>query len=252
MQLGPEGEMLVSDIEYEKPPKPIRDKIGGLDYSKDLMEIKVDALKRWFYIDKFQMFSDLSRLNKQPVTATQIWQMAGEKATLLSPAIETHSRYLETTDSRMVDIEMRAGRGPFAPDVMANITDIVLSNITRPTRSVGIQPVFMGALAQAQKLSQALEPIQSGIQALMPLAEMFPDLPALMIREYDTGDDLLQATDFPQKNIVPKDEYAEKKAALAEARAKEKQALLAIEAAKASTSLQGPVDETSVLAGATG
>ncbi len=251
VSLSPEGEMYVSSQEYDRPPKRM-DLVGDVRLSQELSDIYEDALKRWFYIDRFQMFSDLTTRNKQPVTATQIWQMAGEKATLLSPAIETHSRYLEAADARMIDIEVRAGRGPFNPEDMDRIQDIVFSNLVDGLDTVGIQPVFIGQLAQAQKLGQALEPIQAGIESLVPLAAFFPDLPSLMIREYDVADHLLAATDFPQDALNTKDQYEEAKATLAQARAAQQQAENAVEMAKASKSLQGPVDETSVLAKVTG
>lgn len=208
LSLSPEGEVLVSGQEYDKPPKSM-DLVGDVALNRELFELYEDALKRWFYVDKWQMFSDLNMLRKQPVTATQIWQMAGEKSTLLSPAIETHSRYLESSDDVMLSIEWRAGRGPFHPDTLAEITDIVLSNAKSSVSSIGVMPVFIGALAQAQKRNQALEPIQSTMAAVAPLMQIFPQL-RLMYREYDTANDMNEALDFPQKNIVPKEEYEEK------------------------------------------
>ena len=253
VDLSPEGEMWATTAEeYDRPPKFI-DRVGDIRFSPEFMDIKIEALKRWFYIDKFQMFSDLAMAKNQPVTATQIWQMAGEKATLLSPAIETHSRYLETTDARMIDIEARAGRGPFGPDVMANITDIIQSALGEAARTTGVRPVFIGQLAQAQKRTQAMEPIIGGLGALREsgLLEMDPEL-IMGIRTYDTMDDILEAHDFPQKNIIPKEEFAEIKAVLAQQRAQQQQAMMAIEAAKAAPSVSGPVDENSILANVAG
>jgi hypothetical protein len=226
VDLSPEGEMFVSDEEYDKPPKPI-DRIAGLDFSKELMELKVEALKRWFYADRFQMFTDLIRMNKQPVTATQIWQMAGEKAALLSPAIETHSKYLETTDAFMMDVEIRAGRGPFNPQRLENIADIV-SGVLGPLSKVGVRPVFIGQLAQSQKVTQALEPIQSTMGAVAPLFDIWPDL-RIMFREYDTANDIAEAFDFPQKNLLPKEEYEKRLAAINEKRAQDEQLAKALE-----------------------
>lgn len=247
IELDPEGEMYVSESEYDRPPKFL-DRVAGLQFSKEMLDIKDEALKRWFYIDKFSMFTDLAMQKNQPVTATQIWQMAGEKATLLSPAIETHSRYLESVDARMIDIEARAGRGPFDERTMGNISDIIRSNITKPIDSIDVQPVFIGQLAQAQKTSQALNPIQSTIEAVKPLMEIFPNL-RMMYREYDTANDINEALDFPQKNIVPKEEYDEKVAAANEAAAKQQELENTIEMAKAAPAVSGPVDETSVLSG---
>jgi len=249
VDLSPEGEMFVTKSEYESPPKFI-DRVSGLQFSKDLMELKIEALKRWFYTDQFQMFSDLALRNKQPFTATQIWQMAGEKATLLSPAIETHSTYLETIDARMIDIEVRAGRGPFNPQRMANITDIVLSNLQRPVRSVGVRPVFIGRLAQAQKVSQTLEPITSTMEVVKPLMEINPQI-RFMYRWYETANDINEANDFPQKNVVPKEEWEKMVEDDNAAAAQQLQTENAVELMKASKSLGAPIDETSILSGVT-
>jgi len=247
IHLSPEGEMYVGKQEYDRPPKSL-DLVGNLNIPSEVIEIYDEALQRWFFIDKFQMFSQLSRQNKQPVTATQIFQMAGEKATLLSPAIETHSKYLSVADARMVDIEARAGRGPFAPDVMDNITDIILSNATEEVRSIAIQPTFISPLAQAQKLTQALEPITTGIALIRDtgLHEMEPDL-KYGLRLKGTQDKMLEAIDFPASEIVPTDEYDEIVANLNEQRAAQQQQENSVEMMKASGNLMKPVDDTSVI-----
>ncbi len=100
LSLGAEGEMFVDEEEYSNPPKAL-DLVGDVALTKDTADLYDEALKRWFYIDRFAMFSDLARSKKQPVSASQIWQMAGEKSTLLSPAIETHSRYRVGRDAKM-------------------------------------------------------------------------------------------------------------------------------------------------------
>jgi len=250
VNLDPEGEMWVTKEQYDNPPKFI-DRVAGLTFEKDLIEMKEEALKRWFYTKELAMFSDLAQQKNQPVSATQIVQMAAEKATLLSPAIETHSRYLETADARMVDIEVRAGRGPFAPDIMDNITDIIESNLTRPVKSVNIIPVFIGQLAQAQKVSQALKPIQSTMGVNRELMEMNPQL-RHKYRWYKLAGKVEDAFDFPQDVIVPEDEYNEIVAAENEAAAAQQQFENTQEAIKNSKNLQGAVDETSVMAKAGG
>ena len=251
LQLSPEGKMYATDkSEYESPPKII-DMIGDINLNKEMVEIKVEALKRWFYIDQFQMFTDLTRTNKAPVATVQIWQMAGEKATLLSPAIETHSTYLETIDARMMDIEIQAARGPFAPDVVANITDVILSTLEKPINKISVKPVFIGSLAQAQKASQALQPIQTTMEAMDLMFARNPQL-LMKYRWYKLSSKVEDALDFPQDVVVPEEEWDELVRLDNEAKAQEKQQLMLIEAAKAAKGLSGPVDETSVLAAVAG
>ena len=247
LQLGPEGQILVTDKEYDRPPKPI-DRVGGLTFEKDLIDMKDEALSRWFMMRMWEMFTQLARDKNQPVSAQQIWRMAGEKATMLSPAVETHSSYLRTVDARMVDIEARAGRGPFAPDEMADIVDIIAGIIGEDdATTVNIQPVFVGPLAQAQQTSQALEPIQTGLEASRAVIEIWPEArhkfkPGILIEE------ITEAIDFPQDAMVSEDEFDEIVQAERQAVAQQQQQENAVEMAKASKSLQGPVDENSVLA----
>lgn len=248
LKLSPEGQMFVSQDEYDSPPKAV-DLVGDITLNMNFVDIKVEALKRWFWIDKFQMFTDLAAANKAPVAAIHIWQLAGEKATLLSPAIETHSSYLETTDNRMMDIEIQAGRGPFDKRTIENITDVIMSNLDKSVSKVSVKPVFIGPLAKAQKVSQTLQPIQTTLDALSPLIGLFPQL-ANKYREYELADKIENALDFPQDVVVPKDEYDEINAAQAEAAAQQQNFENSVEMAKASKSVSGPVDETSVLANA--
>jgi len=76
--------------------------------------------------------------------------------------------------------------------------------------------------------------------------EIWPQL-RLMYREYDTANDVNEALDFPQKNIVPKDEYEEKVAAANKAAADQQQFENSMEAMKNSKNLQGEVHPDSVM-----
>ena len=227
------------------------DVIGDIRLTRDELEHSAQTIKRWFHTDKFLKFNELTKENKQPVAATQIIKMAAEIATQLSPAISTYTAFLRSVDDRIIDIESRAGRGPFDKETMENITDIVLSNVKTRVKKISVIPVFVGPLARAQKVKQELDPILDGLGAAGPLFALDPDL-VNAVRLHPTLDDILTATNFPMKNFVPKDEYDQIKAALVEQRQQEKQALLEIEMAKVADKVSGPVDETSVLASVAG
>ena len=250
MRLGPEGEMLVSETEYEKPPKALRDKVQGIDLNKDYLDMKDEALRRWFMLDILSVFSDLAFEKNQPITAYQSSLINGEKTTLLSPAIETHSVYLEDIDSRMVGAEVRAGRGPFSPAERANITDIVESLLDK-VGPIEIKPVFVGKLARSQKIAQAIEPIVGTMDIVRPLLDINPQL-AFAYNWWETVNHVNEAMDFPQVALRSKDDFEKSVAADNEAKAQEAQAQQAIEMMKASKGITAPVDETSILAGATG
>ena len=250
MRLGPEGEILVSEKEYDKPPKALRDKVAGIDLNKDYLDMKDEALRRWFMLDVLSIFSDLAFEKNQPITAYQSSLINGEKTTLLSPAIETHSVYLEDIDSRMIGAEVRAGRGPFSPAERANITDIVQSQLGK-VGPIEIKPVFVGKLARSQKIAQAIEPIVGTMDIVGPLLEINPQL-TFAYDWWETANHVNEAMDFPQVALRSKDDYDKAVAADNERKAQEAQAQQAIELMKASGGIQGPVDDSSILARATG
>ncbi len=250
LRLNPEGTMEVDKEEYDHPPKAV-DVIGDVLMNKELSDMLSEAIKRHFHLDLYTLFTNILMQRKQPLTATQIWQMVGEKATLLSPAVETHGKYLKQCDDRAVDIESRAGRGPFAPDVMANIIDIVMSNAKGRVSSIGIVPELIGPLARAQKMQQSLDTIQAGLAAAEPLLTQFPDL-KLALKEYDTLDDIFKATNFPMKNLKTEEDYQALLDAVNQMRAQRAQVAQAIEMAKASKNVSGKVEPDSILGTLTG
>ncbi len=250
MRLGPEGEILVSEQEYDRPPKPLRDKVAGIDLNKDYLDMKDEALRRWFMLDVLSVFSDLAFEKNQPITAFQSSLINGEKTTLLAPAIETHSVYLEDTDARMIGAEVRAGRGPFSPAERANITDIVQSQLGKKG-PIEIKPVFVGKLARSQKIAQAIEPIVGTMDIVRPLLEINPQL-TFAYDWWETANHVNEAMDYPQVALRSKEDYDKAVAADNEVKAQAAQAQQAIELMKASKGITAPVDETSILAGATG
>lgn len=251
IDFGPEGLNYIEKADWNQRPEMI-DMIGDIRISKEELEASAERIKRWFHTDQFLKFTDLTRTLKQQPTATQIIKIAAELAVQTSPAIPTFTGgALTMIDSRVIDIEARAGRGPFAPDVMANIQDIVLNNVNEPIEAISIVPVFVGPLARAQKVKQELDPILNGLGASEILFERFPDLPNA-IREYGTLEDVLKATNYPLKNLKSEEEYDEIiKAINADRRQKEQQAL-ALEMVKVAPNVSGPVDENSILANAVG
>lgn len=248
LNLGSEGITYVEKDEYQTPPKPL-DLIGSLEMNGELSLLLSQACERWFHLDEFRTFNNLTKTNKQPVSALQILKMAAENSVLLSPALESQGRALRFIDDRMMSIEMRAGRGPFSPQDMANITDIITS--TTNTKSVVVAPEFISQLGRAQKVQQSLDPIITGVDIAADIsAKIDPDLAMLSMRGYGALNDALDAIGFPMKNFKPEDDYNEAKDALNQQRAEAQQKLDSIEMMKASKNLQGPVDPNSILAGA--
>ena len=250
LKFSPEGNILVNEKEYDRPPKPVRDKVASIDLNMAYLDMKDENLGRWFMKDVLTVFSDLAFEKNQPITAYQSSLINGEKTMLLSPAIETHSVYLEDIDRRMIGQEIRAGRGPFAPDELDNIRDIIQS-VTDDVSAVHIRPVFVGKLARAQKIAQAIEPVVATMDLMSPLMDRNPQL-VFAYNWWETANHINEAMDFPQIGMASKEEYNERVAADNEAKAKEQSMLMAIEMAKAIPAVSGEVSPDSVLAGVAG
>lgn len=232
LDLGPEGLTAVSGEEYDRPPRAL-DLIGDIQWSKELLSQLQESTKRHFHLDLFYQFNQLAIQKGNSLPKIQIWQMMGEKSTLLSPAIETQGQYLTDVDARMTEIEERKGRGPFHPNEIANLMDVIFSQSDKVIQTLKPVAEFLGPLARAQRTQQALEPIQSGIQAAAPMFQLDPDL-VHAIRGYDTVDDILTAAGFPQKDIVTKEEFNKIKESLNQQRAQAQQTANMIEMMKAS------------------
>ncbi len=251
IDFSPEGITEVNKADWDTAVGNI-DLIGDVLLNKDLSELLSTNIKRWFRTDNFIKFTDLTNNLREQPTATQIIKMAAEIAIQLIPEISTFTGgYLRDVDTRMIDIESRAGRGPFDRRTIENINDIVASNSDTQATSVEISPIFVGQLARAQKVKQDLDPILDGLAAAAPLFALDEDL-ILAVKGHETLDDIFSATNFPMKNFVSKDEFDAIKEAILEQRAAQQQIENNIEMAKAAKSVSGPVDETSVLANVVG
>ena len=235
IDFNPGGLMPVEPDEYSHPPKPIEG-LGDILLNKELSDIFGEAIKRHFHLDQLQTFLERLRQGRAPLTELETMKLDGESASFLSPFIESHSRYLNACDEVMMGIEVRAARegGPFAPDVMAEITDIVVQNSKKPVNTISIRPEFIGPLHRSQKLYQKIDPIRTGVAIASEIGQVLgdPELPKIMIRGYETIDDALQAVNFPQKNVRTKDEYEKTLDEITQARLQQQQMEMALQAAK--------------------
>lgn len=206
LNLDSEDVTYVEPEEYDRPPRAL-DLIGDIRINEAMVQLSEGKIRRWFMADLFNKFSDLIRTNKQPVSAAQIWQMVGENATQLSPAIESHSRYMKDSDARHVDIASRRGEYPFDRWTMEEVFFHVVQNSRRRIGNISIVPNFIGQLAQAQKQSQELEPIRAGVSMIVEsgITALAPET-KYCIKGYETVDKMMQAVNFPQNCVRPKEE----------------------------------------------
>jgi hypothetical protein len=247
VDFNPEGITPVAKGDWGNLPTAI-DVVGDIRLSREEMEFNAERVKRWFLTDQFLKFTDLTNTLRQQPTATQIIKIAAELSVQVNPGIATFTTgFLADVDERMMDIEIRAGRGPFNPARMEDISQIIQSIADEfgAVTTISLTPVFTGPLARAQKVKQELDPILEGLGVAGTMFEVWPELKNA-VREHGTLERVFKATGFPLQEFKSEDEYNEIVAAIREAEAAAIAQQQQIEMIKASKNLQGPVDETSI------
>lgn len=180
-----------------------------LEVVKDLQQ----DIKDWFNVDFFLMLQQQSG-NK---TATEVMELQGEKAAVLSNLIVNLNTALSKIISRSFNILMRNGRLPLPPE-------------TLNAQSNSMKIDFVGPLAQAQKKYHSMGGIAQALQMAQPIMQMFPNA-----GDYIDADQLMkhamEGQGMPQRVIREDDDVQklreERAQAQAEAQAKaEQQAML--------------------------
>ncbi len=251
---SPEGVIELSRAEWNYLPKPIEN-VGDIQLEVQTAEMLQGKLDRHFHLDTFRQFTIQAMQVKRPLAIQELIEMSGEKITLLLPMIETHEGFLGQADDRQMEIESRAGRGPFEKSRVERIRDILEQHTGEASSGrINVKVQFIGTLRQAQQRAQKLQPITTGVAIAGEIGKalMDDDLARLAIKGYETLDEALQAVNFPQKLVTEKEEYDEAVARLAQARAAQQQLENAAELMKASKGIQGEVDPNSVLANVVG
>jgi hypothetical protein len=244
---GPGGMNEYDRAQWNFSPEVIQN-VGDVRLEAEQSKMFKDNLRRHFHTSLFSVLTQIALENRQPISATQILEIKAEKITMLAPMIESNDNYLRQVDERVSGIEIHAGRGPFAPDIMERIRDIILWHARREGLDFNGEfvPEFLGELRRTQQMKQNLTPLRLGLAIAQEIKEVIdPDLPSSAIRGYETLEAGLEAVDFPMKNFRPKEEYEETQAALDESRAKQLQTENMIEAMKASKGLTSAIEPNS-------
>jgi len=245
----PEGVTSVDKNDWNFTPKAI-DVVGDIRLSREELEFNAENVKRWFNVKDFLKFTDMTNTLRQQPTATQIIKIAAELSAQVNPGIASLTTgFLADVDERVMDIEIRAMRGPFSLVRMEEISEVIqgVADELGVTTEISLTPVFIGPLARAQKVKQELDPILEGLGVAGSMFEVWPELKNA-IREHGTLERILKATGFPLTELKPQEEYNEIIAAIREAEQAAVEQAQQIEMMKASKNLTGPVDETSVMA----
>jgi len=232
---GPGDHIYLERSQWEFAPKKI-DVAGELRHEFEILQMFRENCERHFHTKLFNILTELALNNKQPISATQALEIQDEKISQVLPMIESNDNYLWQVNDRAIDIEYRAGRGPFDFDNMMYIQSVVEWACAKEgvEYSFDLVPEFVGKLRNQQQMEMKLKPLRLGLAYAKEVAESIdPNLPALAMRGYETLDDGLAAVGFPAKNIKPKEQYEEDNAAYQQAQAQQIQFQNAVEMAKA-------------------
>lgn len=144
-----------------------------------------EIIERNFKVKYWMMLNESQQKN---MTATQVMEMAGEKAAVLGPNIgRLDHECMQPLFERIYDIEATAGRLPTPPDALVQVGGQLNIRI-------------MGPLAQAQKRLFQTQGILQSMEVITPLWNIFPQIadvidPDVMARE------LMQAYGMPQEAL---------------------------------------------------
>lgn len=235
LRLGAEGITSVKRDEWNFTPKQV-DNVGDVRLEIETAEMIKQKLERHFHLDMFRMFTDLAQAkNSKEFKVLQLTEMAGERIGQLLPTMDSHENYLAQQDERVLEIERRAGRGPFNKLDMENVLDAVMYYTRGDASASRLSPEFIGTLRQTQHMQQKLKPLQYGIGALNELAASMgdPNLVSFMIKKYDVADSTLEAVNFPQKLVNEKETYDKLQAAFEQGQIQREQFAAMVEMLKA-------------------
>lgn len=230
----PKGVNWYDPANREDIPKPLMER-SNYAPSADLEDRMKKAVERWFHVSMWHMLTRWAEEQKAPPSATQVIEMAGEKAVLLGVRMGRFFTALEQMDDRFVDIEQRAGRLPEPPDIVLELSN---GKIT---------PEFIGPLAQIQKQYHSLRRTQTVLAAAQVVFDLDPmvrhKIKAEVVMEH-----LLEENKFYQDAIRSDDEYKEILAAIAQKEAMEQAVQMGTEVAKTIPSVSKDVEPNSPLA----
>ena len=211
VQSGPRGWTYIDGkITKDNVPVPLVTGIQ-LPYALEMQDRTKQIIRDHLFVDFFLMLSQVALENKN-LTATQVVEMAGEKAAILGPRIgRMESEAFNPIHDRMFAIEKRARRIPKPPAVLLEYA------------GANIEVDYMGPLSQSQKKLFKSQGIRGGLGSLAEMMQIDP-LVKYVIEPFETARLLLEAQGFPSKALRNEDDL-KKAIAVAYKQAQEQQML---------------------------
>ena len=170
-----------------------------------------NRIRDWFHVDFFLMLQQQT----QQKTATEVMELQGEKAAVLSSIIVNLNNALASIVRRTFNILYRQGKIPNPPDVLQG-------------SGAQIKIDFVGPLAQAQKKYHQAGGIAQSMALVSPVIQLFPES-----RDYIDGDrlavEILDANGFPQSALREDEEVKGIRDARAQMAAQQQQQAIAMQ-----------------------
>lgn len=189
----------MSDEEYNGMPRGlnwytqpdripiVQDSRAQFPITLEIQQDKRDAINRHFHVDFFLMLQSAER----GLTATEVLERQGEKASVLGAAIGRMSRSLDRIIDAVFDIEFEAGRLPPIPQALLD------SKVER------VDPVYMGPLAQIQRRLFQTTGIMRSLESMQIPFTLKPETMDT-IKWDDLTIELAEIGGMPQKLIMDK------------------------------------------------
>jgi hypothetical protein len=179
----------------DSSPRPLLTGIQ-LPYGIDAQERTDKIIREHYHVDFFLMLWQAA-MNKVELTATQVVEMAGEKAAILGNRMgRMETEWLNPTHDRQFAIETRAGRIPIPPQILLD-------------QSGGkIEIDYLGPLAQAQKRIFKSQAMRAGLQFIGEMSQVYEEVKDLL-DPISYGRDYLNSTGVPMRHLRSDDKIDE-------------------------------------------
>lgn len=150
-------------LNNEKAPEVMLDHLKAVPFGLEMLDRITKKIRSHLKTDTFLMMNQIAFENKN-LTATQIVEMAGEKAAVISPITEgAENGFLNPVIDIVWYYENEAGRIPEVPQVLWD----VISRLHKPSDMIDCD----GPLSQARRRFYKSQRVRVGLEDIKALAE---------------------------------------------------------------------------------
>ena len=207
-----------------------------LPFAVDAEERADKIIREHFHVDFFLMLWQAA-MNKVEMTATQVVEMAGEKAAILGNRVgRMETEFGNPTHDRCFNIEARAGRIPMPPQILLDYAE-----------KGKIEVDYLGPLAQAQKTVFKSKAMRAGVMFITDMANVYGEEVKDVIDPISYTREYLNDTGVPVRHLRSDDKIAEIRAERQAAIEAQQDVAEGIEMAKAASKLTRTVEPNSPL-----